>query len=263
MSVSRVLAVLIVLLVGAHFFALGLKSGLDVDTGGVLTSLDLAQERSIGTWVNAVLLAVAALAAAAAGRAAAPDDRRLRTGWYALAGLLALASIDEVGGIHESLIDVIRSAVDLPGFLFYAAWVIPALAIVAAFAVWQIGFYRRLPRWLARRVALGLGVYVVGAAGFELVEGSVLAEEGGTFTPAMQVLVGIEEGIEMAAAAFILLAILRHLTITAPTWSVLLQGSGRVSVDVAASGPLPQPATPRTRRFAREQEAADREPARV
>ncbi len=218
---------------------------------------DAVQPELAAGAVVAALLAAVALAAAAAGAATSNGDKRLRTGWYALAALLGLMSIDEVGGVHESLIDVIRSAVDLPGFLFYAAWVIPALAILAAFTVWQIGFFRRLPRWLAVRIGVALGVYVLGAIGLEMLEGGVLAEEGGTFTPLMQVLVGIEEGIEMAAAAVILLALLRHLADRAPVWRLAFAPDARIGAGRA------EPTADDDARFTREPAAvpADRERA--
>jgi hypothetical protein len=219
LSLRPVLWVTIGALVAGHYAVLALGSGLDVDTKGSLTWLDLFQERSVGTWVNALILAAAGLAAAALAAASPWSPPRLRHGWAALAGLLVLASIDEVAGMHESAIHVIRSAVDLPGFLYYAAWTLPALALLAAFVVWQWRFFSLLPRWLAVRVAAAAGVYVAAAVGLEVVESQLFAETGGRdWTPVLQVLVGIEEGLEMGAAAVLLLAFVRHLTHAAPDW---------------------------------------------
>jgi hypothetical protein len=224
-SLRIALAAIIVGLVLAHFAVLALSSGLDVDTQGVLAPLDLFQERSAGTWFNAFLLAAVALAALALA-AATP---RLRRGWALLAGLVALASIDEVAGIHESVVHVLRSAADLPGFLLYASWVVPAVALVGAFVVWQWRFFRALPGWLGRRFALAAGVYVVAAVGLEMLESSIFAARGGQdsdWTGVLQVLVGIEEGLEMGAAAAMLVLLLRHLADVAPEWRIAVTATG-------------------------------------
>jgi hypothetical protein len=217
--------------VAAHYVVLFVGSVLDVDTHGVLAPLDLFEERSAGTWVSAMLLAGVALVAAALAGASAAQPARERRGWTGLAGLFALASFDEVAGVHESLVDLVRSGVALPGFLYYAAWVLPALAVVAAFVVWQWRFFRGLPRWLRVRIVAAAAVYVGAAAGLEIGESALLSARGGReWTPLLQVVVGIEEGLEMAAAAVMLLALLSHLAGRAPTW--------RLSVGVAESARL-------------------------
>ena len=217
--------------VAAHYVVLFVGSVLDVDTHGVLAPLDLFEERSAGTWVSTMLLAGVALAAAALAAASAAQPARVRRGWTSLAGLFALASFDEVAGVHESLVDLVRSGVALPGFLYYAAWVLPGMAVVAAFVVWQWRFFRRLPRWLRVRITAAAAVYVGAAAGLELAESALFASRGGReWTPLLQVVVGVEEGLEMAAAAVMLLALLSHLAERAPAW--------RLSVGVAESARL-------------------------
>jgi hypothetical protein len=251
----RALALVIASLVAAHYAVLVVDSGLDVDTKGVLAAFDLFEERSIGTWVSAALLAAAALAAAAAAVATPRGAVRLRRGWTALAAIVVLASVDEVAGFHESIVDLMRSAVELPGALFYAAWVVPALALVAAFIAWQWRFFGLLPRPLSMRVAAAAGVYVAAAGGLEVVESALLSNTlgrdwtSGRWTPFLQVLVGIEEGVEMGAVAVLLLALLRHVGALCPTWQVIVgDGGERVSVAPAARAPAPAVPAPRWER---------------
>jgi hypothetical protein len=251
----RALALVIAALVAAHYAVLLVHSGLDVDTKGVLAPLDLFEERSIGTWVSAALLAAAALAAAAAAVATPRGAVRLRRGWTALAAIVVLASVDEVAGFHESIVDLMRSAVELPGALFYAAWVVPALALVAAFIAWQWRFFGLLPRPLSMRVAAAAGVYVAAAGGLEVVESALRSNTSGRdWTPFLQVLVGIEEGVEMGAVAVLLLALLRHVGALCPTWQVIV-GDGGERVSVAPAARAPAPAVP-ARRWERDVAAA-------
>jgi hypothetical protein len=218
---------MIAAIVTAHYVVLLLDSGLDVDTKGALAAFDLFEERSIGTWANAALLAAAALAAGAIAAATPRAQARLRKGWMALCAIIALASIDEVAGFHESAVDLVRSAVSLPGFLVYAAWVPPALAIVAGFIAWQWRFFRLLPRTLSTRLTVAVGVYVAAAAGLEIAESALLADSGGRDSiPVLQVLVGVEEGLEMAAAAVVLLALLGHIAAQCPAWRIGIRDGG-------------------------------------
>lgn len=200
-----------------HYLQLGLSSGVDVDTKGALYWLNLFAERSAGTWLNALLLGAIAVPAAACALAA--GTVRLRRGWLALAGLALLLSIDEVAGLHESAIELMRDAAGLSGALRYAAWTLPAVAVMAAFLVWQWRFFRVLPRSLASRIALGGLLYVVAAVGFEVLQSLLLtgAGDGERWTPFLQATVGLEEGLEMVAAAVVLLAVLRHLGEIAPS----------------------------------------------
>jgi hypothetical protein len=249
--VGATLGLAIGALVAAHYVALAVSSGLGVDTEGVLAPLDLFQERSVGTWVNAALLAAVALAAAALSSTALSRARR---GWAAVAGLLTLASVDEVAGFHESLVDAVRATTELPSFLYYAAWVVPALAVLAAFLAWQWQFLLQLPRWLAIRFATAAGIYVAAATGFEVIESEIFASRGGRdWSGVLQVLVGIEEGLEMSAAAVMLLVLLRRLAEQAPSWRVNVARVGpadarreHVSVSpVEASTPIATPESER------------------
>jgi hypothetical protein len=235
-SMRHALAATIALVVAAHYVVLFIDSGLDIDTHGLLAPFDLFEERSLGTWVSAAVLAGGSLAAAAAGRATPRDAVTLHRGWIALAGVIGLCSLDEVAGFHESTVDAVRAAAELPGALRYAAWVLPALVVVAVFIVWQWRFFRLLPRALSVRIAAAAGVYVAAAAGLEIGESALLSSSSGRdWTPVLQVLVGVEEGVEMGAAAVLLLALLHHVQALCPTWRLSLAGHGdQLSLSPAA-----------------------------
>ena len=142
-------------------------------------------------------------------------------------------SLDEVAMMHEATIDLVQSALELPPFLRWG-WMIPALVVMFVFVAWQWRFFKSLPAWLRTRLALAGLVYVVGAVGLEMVESQIAntmgEEEASTI---LQLLVGLEEGLEMAAAAAALLFILRYVALLAPSWSAV------IDTDQAAT-PVPQ-----------------------
>jgi len=231
LTLPAALGLVIAALVAAHYAVLVLRSGLDVETKGLLATLDLFEERSVGTWVNAALLAGAAVAAAALA-AATTQEGRLRRGWWALGALAFAASVDEVAGFHESVVEAVRSAIALPGFLLYAAWVLPAGVLVVAFALWQRRFFAMLPRRTARRIVGAGCLYVGAAAGLEVLESQLLSSAGRDWTPLLQAIVGVEEGLEMGAAAIVLVALLAHLAATCPSWALTVHPRGQ-SIGVA------------------------------
>jgi hypothetical protein len=208
-------------LVFTHVVLSLLLDEFDFTAGGQLMLFNLAQERSLGTWVSSALLALAALGTAALASTYARSTRS-RRGWLALAGLLAVLSLDEVAMLHEGTIDLVRSALALPAFL-QAAWVLPALAIVLAFVAWQWRFFASLPAWVRLRLAAAGALLLIGAIGLEIAESQILGggQEPGTRV-ALQLLVGVEEGLEMVATTLVLLTVLRLLAQRSPMWSCSL-----------------------------------------
>ena len=222
-ALPRTLALVIAALVFMHFASYAALAVFD-STFGVLQLFDLAAEQSLGTWVNAALLAAVALAAAAAARSFTAD-RAARRGWWALAALFLLGSLDEVASFHESTVTVVRSGLEVPDLLVGAAWVIPAIGFLIVFAVWQWRFLTSLPHWLRVRLAVWGSVFVIAALGLEMAESKLYELLGAEGSSTWQiVLTGIEEGLEMSALAVILLSLLRHLGGLAPLWHLEVSG---------------------------------------
>jgi hypothetical protein len=232
LSVWKGLSVLVGAVVVAHLALTVSIEGFDFTGKGQLSLFNLTHERSFGTWVNAALLAAAALATAAAALVPPPTGgRRLRNGWLALAGLIALMSVDEVAMMHEATIELVQSSLELPAFLRFG-WMIPALLVIALYVVWQWRFFASLPAWLRTRLIMAGAVYLGAAVGLEMVESQIAntaGEEDARIV--LQLLVGLEEGLEMGAAAAVLLFVLRYIAQLAPEWSAV------VDIDPGATSP--------------------------
>jgi hypothetical protein len=238
----RLLVAAVAALAAGHLLALVAEELAGFSAAGLLTRLDLSAEQSVGTWFTSGTLAAGAVLAVVL--ALVPGPRLVRRGWVALAAFLALLSLDEVAGLHEWAGEVIpRYAGDLPPVLEYA-WVVPAVIILALFVAWQRRFLAALPRPLTRRLAVALVLYAGGAVGLEVVEG-VMHADTGQVDAAYLLVAGVEETLEVAAAALLVLALLRHLAVEAPAWRVELAPGG-VAVR-PEHGPVPERRAPARR----------------
>jgi hypothetical protein len=123
--------------------------------------------------------------------------------------------------MHEHTQELVFDGLDLPDALVFA-WVIPATAIVVAFAAWQRTFFRQLRPWLRRRLVVAGVAYVGAAVGLEIVEGALFAADSMTASTTFLAICGVEEVVEMTAIAVALLALLAELLRLAPGWSLTL-----------------------------------------
>ena len=204
-----------------------LDVGLDFTAKNTLRVFDLSEEQSLGTWWTTFLLLFAAIAAAALA-AAYPKGTSSRRGWTIFAIFIALLSLDETVAMHERFGPIVFHGLGLPQ-IFVLAWVIPAVLIVVAFVYWQRGFFASLPGTLRRRLVLAAAVYVGGAAGLEVVESIIVGSSDmnmdATTTVVFSVIEVIEEVLEMLAITWVVLALLDHLRVEAPVWTVAVEES--------------------------------------
>jgi hypothetical protein len=220
---TRVLAGVIAALAAAHL-AVVVFDQLVGAPDGLFVRLDLNSEQSFGTFFSVGMLAATALATAALARTARTRD--LRRGWWALAALLALLSVDEEVGMHEWFGTVISARVEgLPPVLAFP-WTLPALLALSAFAFWQRRFLAGLPPGLGRRLLVATAVLVVGAIGLEVPESVLFSGTGSERTLPFLLLVGAEETLEMAGVLLFLRAVLCELADQAPAWRIDLDRRG-------------------------------------
>lgn len=158
--------------------------------------LDLDAEVSIPTWWQQLLVFGAAALGFLLARLArdAADDRARY--WTALACVLVFVSIDEGAEIHERLIEPMRSVFGITGGVLWFAWLIPGLAALAAFVAVFARFWWGLPRRPRTLLAVGGGLYLVGAVAFEMMGG---AYESANVVHDMtySMIIAAEEGFEM------------------------------------------------------------------
>lgn len=131
--------------------------------------------------------------------------------WWLLAAGFALMGLDEAMALHEKAIDPMRTLLGARRLgPFFFAWVIPAMALVAALGAYFLPFLRRLPRATAIAFALSATIYLGGALGVELVEGW-WREGHGHRNLSYHLLVTLEEGLEMIGTIAFIYALLRHI----------------------------------------------------
>jgi hypothetical protein len=133
--------------------------------------------------------------------------------WAILCAGFAIMGLDEALSFHERLIDPMRALLggrDLG--IFFFAWVVPAIVLVASLGLFFLPFLRRLPRASATAFVLAAAFYLGGALGVELVEGW-WREGHGHHNAMYHVLVSLEEGMEMAGVILFIRALLAHLAL--------------------------------------------------
>ena len=149
--VATVLVWVLVVLAVAGIFAecarnlLGSKSPL-------VDYFSLTEEKNFPTWWSSFLLATCSivLGTIAATKSRRPGDYKAH--WIGLTAIFCYLSIDEFVEIHEWL-SALPGLGKLHGFLYYG-WVLPAVFVVAAFALSYLRFLFHLP--MSTRVKVSL-----------------------------------------------------------------------------------------------------------
>jgi hypothetical protein len=180
-------------------------------TGFALLSLD--KEQSVPALFSTFLLFAAAIVLlfVALLERGSRDARK----WQLLALGFAVMALDENLALHERIIEPMRNllgggAEGAQLGIFYFAWVIPALGMVAALGVYFLPFLLRLPRRTMVALMVAAAVYLGGAVGVELIEGW-WREGHGYRSLGFHLLVTLEESMEMAGTILLIHALLRHL----------------------------------------------------
>ena len=95
-----------------------------------------------------------------------------------------LLSLDELARIHETLIRPVRRLLNTSG-LFYYAWIIPGLILVAAFLLVYVRFLANQPQRLRWGLIISGAVFVAGAIGFEALSATFADNRGISDTAAV------------------------------------------------------------------------------
>lgn len=176
-------------------------------TGFALLSLD--KEQSVPALFSTFLLfaAAAVLAFIALIERGTRDWRK----WQLLALGFAAMALDESLALHERIIEPMRNLLGGGRLgIFYFAWVIPALGMVAMLGVYFLPFLLRLPRRTMIPLMVSAGLYLGGALGVELIEGW-WREDHGYRSLGFHLLVTLEESMEMAGTILLIHTLLRHV----------------------------------------------------
>lgn len=166
---------------------------------------NLNAEQNLCTWFSTMLLFACAFLLLNAANRAKAMKQPWGWFWFVLSFTFFALSLDEASSIHESVMVVIQDDWHPTGALQYA-WVIPALVLVPLFALSSVPFLLSLPRRTALWFVASGAVYVGGALGCELIEGTTDGS-GLAFT----LLYLLEETMEVAGALSFLFAIMDYL----------------------------------------------------
>ncbi len=199
-------------------------------TSGVLRQFDLNGEGNLAAWYESMVLFAAALVAL--GVFLAHQGRHpLAPRWGLLAGLLMLMAIDEAAQLHDMATGPLRRGLDLDPGALYFAWVIPALVILAAAAIYLFPLMVSLPGQARTRLLIAMAVYVGGALIVEMISGFAVAE--GHDTAHYYAVITVEETLELTGGVLLVSALMTLLRSLRPTISVQLMGA-RIHASVVA-----------------------------
>ncbi|RNF83275.1 hypothetical protein [Montanilutibacter psychrotolerans] len=131
--------------------------------------------------------------------------------WAILATGFLVMGLDEALSFHERLIEPMRALLGRQHLgIFFFAWVIPGISLVAALGAFFLPFVLRLPRRTAIAFVMAAAIYLGGALGVELVEGW-WREGHGHKNLLYHVFSSLEEGMEMTGIIVFIHTLLRHI----------------------------------------------------
>ncbi len=120
-------------------------------------------------------------------------------------------AFDEIMAIHDRLVEPLQALLGHQNLgIFYFAWVIPGIIIVALLGIYFLKFVINLPPKTRLAFIIAGAMFVGGSIGVELIEGAV-AEKYGLENFSYYALVTIEEALEMFGVIFFIRALLEYI----------------------------------------------------
>ncbi|MGQ0834612.1 MAG: hypothetical protein ACT4O5_06740 [Gammaproteobacteria bacterium] len=211
--VLRILLVIITVLTVANIcVAVGMYVYGHARLFGLARLLNINRESNIPTFFSSMQLAFAAFVLWVIAETARSASARFGTHWLGLAVIFAYLAVDESVSVHETIGDVMRAQLVLPGILYYA-WYIPYGLLLVLFAVVYWKFFWHLPAAVRMRFACAGAIFIVGAAGLEVVGSylwSVTEWDPSVKEFRLAIAYSVEELLEMLGIAFFIYAALDY-----------------------------------------------------
>ena len=176
-----------------------------------MVSLDL--EHNLPSLFSTALLLSASALLALVALIEGTRESRDRSRWVILAAGFLLMAVDETMSLHEKAIEPLRNLLGGQHHhlgIFYFAWVIPGIALVAVLGAFFLPFLLRLPRSSAIAFVISAAIYLGGALGVELVEGW-WREVHGHRNLTYHLLVSLEESMEMIGVIAFIHSLMLHI----------------------------------------------------
>lgn len=166
---------------------------------GFYPLLNVGTDANAPTWYASGLLLYCAVLLALIAKLKSGQHRAFALGWWVLAAIFVLLSVDETARIHEVLGRTVQMLYIGPttGYFFHA-WVIPAMLLLGLLILVYIPFLIKLPSATRWGFLLAGAVYLSGAMGVEMVTANYISRYGDDFT--VNLIIVIEETLEMLGA---------------------------------------------------------------
>lgn len=177
---------------------------------GLVPLFNLNAEQNIPSFFSALMLSLSAFILATTYSLMRTSQQG--SYWLVLAFGFGFMAVDEAVSLHERLVKPMR---DLLGYnqnfgVFYFAWVIPALVVIAILGISFYRFLKRLEKPTRYAFVASALLYLGGAIGMEMV-GGWYDEKYGPENLGYVACFTIEESLEMAGVIYFIRALLRYL----------------------------------------------------
>jgi hypothetical protein len=196
-----------------------LKFAPDVNNIDLFVDLfHLDREKNLPSLFSFLLLFISSICLAIIALGNTRANHRYKKHWFALSLIFLFLSIDEWNSFHELLTDPLRANLNTSGIFFFA-WVIVAIPLVATIFLVYLKFLRDLPPHTKKLFFMAGGLYLSGTLGMELINGyyfsqnvdAILTQEA---IPAMiyAVMTHIEELLEMIGIVTFIYALTSYMS---------------------------------------------------
>lgn len=175
---------------------------------GVIRLFNVGREGNVPTWYSSSTLLLCCCLLALITLAKKKERGPYVLHWGVLSIIFLGLSIDESIQIHETVIEPLRSALNLGGFL-YNAWVLPGAVFVLIVVVAYARFLIALPKRTRHLFIAAGSVYVFGVLGMDAV-GARYKEIHGSNNMSFALMQTAEEFLEMVGIVIFVYALLSY-----------------------------------------------------
>lgn len=131
--------------------------------------------------------------------------------WAVLSFGFLFMAYDEMASAHEKLVEPMRELLaENNSGVFYFAWVVPGIVLVAILGFFFLRFWWKLPPKTRTWLFIAAALYLGGSLGMELVDGSYAATYGEA-NLTYRLLSTFEEGLEVAGIIVFIYALLGYI----------------------------------------------------
>jgi len=216
-GVAKSLFMIIMLLLCLHSLGVVLESVIGYEsrlTRLLVRYFDFNGEENVPAFFSSVILLLAAgllyLIYRLSRRLPTHNGKRY---WLGLVFVFVFMAVDESTQVHEHIAEFVRPKLttDLNGLLYWA-WVVPYSVILLGIVIFFGRWVFTLPAATRNLFILSGGIFVLGALGFEFVEGYVYKLYGLDHLY-NRIFYTIEELLEMAAIVLFIYTLLQYLAL--------------------------------------------------